>query len=151
MKKIIKDIKTFNTTIGVNSYDKFEENAKDLLLSLDLIHEEFIELIEAVNNEDKVEALDACADLIVVIVGFMIRFKLEDKLEEALNLVYKSNMSKFCKTKEEALESIKNYTFKRIETYTKKVGKNWVIYRSSDDKVLKGINYKAPDLTVLFN
>lgn len=68
----------------------------------------------------------------------------------AFDEVHASNMSKSCKTYEEAEQSIKEkYSAEDSpETYIFKVSDTcYVIRRKSDDKVLKGINFFEPDLT----
>lgn len=72
-----------------------------------------------------------------------------DNFKTALLRVHESNMSKFCKTEEEAHETVKSYFDKGIETYFKLVNDYYVVYRSEDNKVLKSINYTPVDLTDL--
>lgn len=64
--------------------------------------------------------------------------------------VHKSNMSKFCKTLKEAKDSVKEYNDKEGDdfSYYKKVGKYYVILRTSDNKVLKGLNYFKPYIII---
>jgi predicted HAD superfamily Cof-like phosphohydrolase len=47
-----------------------ERNEKNVLLYYDLIKEEYTEFLEAVIAEDNVEQLDACMDMIWVILGY---------------------------------------------------------------------------------
>lgn len=72
-----------------------------------------------------------------------------NNFKTALLRVHESNMSKFCKTEEEAHETVKSYFEKGIETYFKLVNDYYVVYRSEDNKVLKSINYTPVDLTDL--
>ena len=47
-----------------------ERNEKNVLLYYDLIKEEYTEFLEAVIAEDNVKQLDACMDMIWVILGY---------------------------------------------------------------------------------
>jgi hypothetical protein len=58
-------------------------------------------------------------------------------------------MSKVCQTKEEALATIEKYVNEGISTQSKKVGDFFVISRMSDNKVLKSVNWKEPDLKTI--
>jgi hypothetical protein len=56
-------------------------------------------------------------------------------------------MSKACETMQEAIETIAHYKKTQgFESVYKKVGDKFVVYRLSDNKVLKSINYSPTDL-----
>jgi hypothetical protein len=63
----------------------------------------------------------------------------------AFELVHKSNMSKLCKTEEEAIETVESY--KKDSRYDSPAyrlsddGKHYVVYNQSTSKILKSINY----------
>ena len=60
-------------------------------------------------------------------------------------------MSKSCETIEEAEETVKvRSEEKGHDCHWKQVGDRYVVYRSSDRKVMKSINYFAPDLKQFF-
>ena len=117
-------------------------------MRLNLIQEEFDELIEATNDKDEIAERDAIGDMIYVIVGLAHERGYGHKLAEDFALIHESNMSKFCVSEDEAKQTVAMYAGKNIETHyalNQKTGL-WVIYRSEDDKVLKSINYKAVQL-----
>ena len=89
----------------------------------DLIAEEFKEFMHAVATEGYEQELKELADL--VYVAFQYAENMEWDLEEALDRVHKSNMSK--------------------------LGVNGKPIRRADGKVLKGPNYQPPTLTDLIN
>lgn len=124
-------------------------------LRLSLINEEFKELQEAVKNNDLISVCDAFCDLQYVLSGAIIEFGLASKMKRLFNEVHDSNMTKFCKTREEADLTIENYKKQGIDTYSKLVildeNKYFIIYRSSDDKVLKSINYLEPNFINILN
>ena len=95
-------------------------SVENTLLYKDLIVEEFAEFIEAFNMEDDVEQLDACMDMIWVILGYchMKKFDIRGGWDE----VAKSNLCK-------------------IDSNTDKV------IRREDGKILKPEGWKPPDLT----
>jgi hypothetical protein len=66
---------------------------------------------------------------------------------EALHEVHRSNMSKFCLTEQEAVKSVDSYLARGVISYYKKVGHQFVIFRKSDNKILKGINFSSPSLS----
>jgi hypothetical protein len=99
-----------------------------------------------------VEVLDALCDITYVATGNgTMLHGLKDKIWPAYQEVQASNLSKACKTEEEAKETAKNEA-ERIgeETYYEKIDNMWVVYRKSDKKVLKSINYFRPNLKQFF-
>ena len=92
-------------------------------MQLDLISEEFAELKAAILSEPYENELKELADL--VYVCFQYAENMEWDLEEALDRVHKSNMSK--------------------------LGLDGKPIRRSDGKVLKGPNYQPPILKDLIN
>ena len=92
-------------------------------MQLDLIDEEYHEFRNAFYNEQYENELEELADL--VYVCFQYAENMEWDLEEALDRVHKSNMSK--------------------------LGLDGTPIRRADGKVLKGPNYQPPTLTDLIN
>ena len=92
-------------------------------MQLALIAEEFAEFKQAANCESYENELKELADL--VYVCFQYAENMEWDLEEALDRVHKSNMSK--------------------------LGLDGKPIRRADGKVLKGPNYQPPNLTDLIN
>jgi hypothetical protein len=76
---------------------------------------------------------------------------LKDKILPAYAEVQASNMSKACKTEEEAEETMYYREQEQGEPcHYKKVGDKWVVFRSRDLKVMKNINYFRPNLSKFF-
>jgi len=92
----------------------------NVYLYKDLIVEEFREFIEGYNTENDIEQLDACMDLIWVVLGYchMKKFDIRGAWDE----VARSNLNK-------------------IDSKTGKV------IRREDGKILKPEGWKPPDLT----
>ena len=96
-----------------------ERNRKNVLLYYDLIKEEYTEFLEAIIAEDEVEQLDACMDMIWVILGYC--YMKGWNVHGAWNEVAKSNLWK-------------------IDPKTGKVNKR------EDGKVLKPEGWTPPQL-----
>jgi len=149
----VDDVEEFNKTFGKpNNYKPVIPNDKKLTnFVVDFIKEETQELEEAIENKDIVEVLDAICDLLYVAIGnATLVFGLKDKLIDAFNEVQASNMSKSCSTYEDALETAEVRSREHGPCVIREVGDKYVVYRKSDDKVMKSINYFAPNLKQFF-
>ena len=121
-------------------------------LRVNLIQEELNELKEALENNDIVEAADACGDLMVVLCGTIVELGLGDKFNELFENIHNSNMSKACVSEAEAQATLDFYMTKDgTEGYYKQDGDKWLVYRTEDNKVLKNINYQAADLSPILD
>ena len=122
MKKQLESVsifhKTYNLTIRNKPSVNFSE--KQSLLRYKLMREENEEYLEAAQNKDIVEVADALGDMLYILCGTILDHGLQHKIEEVFDEIHNSNMSKLDKN-----------------------GKP--IYRE-DGKVLKGPNYREPDL-----
>jgi NTP pyrophosphatase (non-canonical NTP hydrolase) len=155
VKKVpfVDEVEIFNSTFGKpNNYTPIVPNDKKLTdFVVNFIKEETDELAHAIQEKDIVEVLDAICDLLYVAVGnATMVFGLKDKLVDAYAEVQASNMSKSCETYDEAMETIDAHYKEHGPCYTRQVGDRWVVYRESDDKVMKSINYFAPNLEQFF-
>lgn len=114
----------------------------------DLIEEELKELKTAFKDGDLVETLDALCDLQYVLSGAILECGLHEVFDEAFSAVHQSNMTKACKDVVEAQETVEHYRKQGVETYYQynEVLDVYVIYRESDNKVLKSINYEPVKL-----
>ncbi len=124
-------------------------------LAYELIREELEELNKAlfdfddnntiINYNPKLNQIaDAIGDLFFVVTQAAMIHGLDPEM--LIDRVYKSNMSKLCHTEQEAVDSVKAYTDKEISTYyTQLPDGKFIIKRTVDNKVLKGINFFEPD------
>jgi predicted HAD superfamily Cof-like phosphohydrolase len=115
-------------------------------LRVDLIQEELNELQQAIIDNDMIEVADALCDIQYVLAGAVLEFGLGNKFSELFNEVQRSNMSKACETLQEAKETVSYYTDQGIEAYISPSDGRFLIYRKSDNKTLKSINYSPADL-----
>ena len=86
----MQDVKTWLEAVGQTTVS---DNPKQRRLYAKLITEEFSEFMEAFIDDDDVEQLDACADMIWVIIGYALSRGWD--IEGAWNEVARSNFSKF--------------------------------------------------------
>ncbi len=116
-------------------------------LRVALLAEELKELEVGILNKDIVEVADALCDLQYVLSGAILEFGLGDKFKALFDEVQRSNMSKTCKDEEEAKQTVAHYLQKDgTECYYQQEGKHWLVYRKSDNKTIKSINYSPADL-----
>ena len=120
------------------------------MLRVELIQEELNELEDAFREGDIVEVADALADLTYVVAGTVHECGLGDRFKAIFDEVHRSNMSKACTTTEEAGETIKKYNAEGVECYVDQKADNlFLVYRTSDNKTLKSINYSPANLKPL--
>lgn len=116
-------------------------------LRKNLLQEELNEFKTAIENDDLIEAADALMDLQYVLSGAIIAFGLHDIAYDLFEEVQRSNMSKLCKTMDEALDTVGHYGItKGFDCYIKEVGDLFVVKRTSDNKILKSVKYSPCDL-----
>lgn len=116
-------------------------------LRVALLAEELKELEVGILNKDIVEVADALCDLQYVLSGAILEFGLGNKFKALFDEVQRSNMSKTCKDEEEAKQTVAHYLQKDgTECYYQQEGKHWLVYRKSDNKTIKSINYSPADL-----
>ena len=141
--------RTFKHPI-VNSPAIPDENRCKLRVAL--IAEELKELEVAILERDIVGVADALCDIQYVLSGAILEFGLGEKFAALFEEVQRSNMSKACDTEDEAKATIDFYRRKDgTECYTKQEDGKWLVYRSSDNKTIKSINYSPADLDKIVN
>ena len=116
-------------------------------LRVSLIAEELKELEEAIADKDIVEIADALCDIQYVLSGAVLEFGLGQKFNALFDEVQRSNMSKACKTVEEAEETVRYYSEERATPcfYEEQDGL-YLVYRTEDRKTLKSVKYSPANL-----
>jgi predicted HAD superfamily Cof-like phosphohydrolase len=121
-------------------------------LRVALIAEELKELEVAILQKDIVEVADALCDIQYVLSGAILEFGLGEKFKTLFEEVQRSNMSKACSSEAEAQTTVDHYKQKDgTDCYYKEEGGKWLIYRKSDNKTLKSINYSPANLEGILN
>tara|TARA_B110000503_G_scaffold19028_1_gene28289 strand:- start:1452 stop:1931 length:480 start_codon:yes stop_codon:yes gene_type:complete len=150
----VSEVETFNEVMGKGWQNRTTPtiDKADADFVINFIQEELDELKQAVEENDIVGVFDAILDITYVGLGNgALVFGLKDKIEDGYAEVQASNLSKVCKTEEEALETVRVRTIQQGERcHFEKVGDNYIVYRSRDMKVMKSINYFKPDLKKFF-
>ncbi len=144
----LNDVAVFHDTFDLPILDSpvipHEDRCK---LRINLIEEELNELKEAIANDDLVEVADAFCDLQYVLSGAILEFGLADKFKTLFDEVQRSNLSKTCKTLDEAQQTVKHYADKDgTKSEIKQKGDMYLVYRINDGKVLKSVNYSQADI-----
>ncbi len=150
----VSEVETFNATFGKpNNYEVTIPEKKEWKFVYDFILEELEEYREACERGDIVEVLDALCDITYVSLGNgTMLHGLKSKVWPAYQEVQASNMSKACKSEEEALETVRVRSKEQgEECYFEKVTEGrYIVYRKRDKKVMKSINYFRPNLKQFF-
>lgn len=121
MDKVFDDVSRFLNAVGQECPTTPDETRSELAeLYVKLIREEFDEFVVAYANKDNVEQLDACFDMIWVIVGYM-KARGWD-CDAAWDEGAQSNLSKIDPT-------------------------TGLVRRREDGKILKPEGWKPPDFT----
>lgn len=133
--------------VAGNAIGESKVDPKDI--SFKLIEEEFKEVAEAYEEGSLEHLSKELADLLVVVYGAFYRLGLNADLIFAL--VTESNFSKFCKTEEEAQETVDYYNDKEHNgfAYLEKTQGLYVVKRTEDGKVLKSLGYFKPNLSAI--
>lgn len=116
-------------------------------LRVALIAEELKELEVAILEKDIVEIADALCDIQYVLSGAILEFGLGEKFKSLFEEVQRSNMSKACSSEDEAKQTVEHYLQKDgTVCYYKQAGDKWLVFRKSDNKTIKSVNYSPADL-----
>ena len=141
----ISEVEEFNEVMGKSWQNRTSPtiDPKDAQFVIDFITEELDELKEAVKDKNIIEIFDALLDITYVGLGNgALVFGLKDKMLEGYAEVQASNMSKICQTLEEAEETVKIRSEQQGEPchYLSDGNGKYVVYRSSDNKIMKSMN-----------
>ena len=150
----VSEVEEFNATMGKpNNYEPIIPEKKEWEFVYNFILEELEEYKHACETGDIVEVLDALCDIAYVSIGNgAMLHGLKDKLWPAYQEVQASNMSKACKTEEEAQETVKVRSEQQGEPcHYEQIGDYYVVYRTRDRKVMKALSYFRPNLKQFFN
>jgi predicted HAD superfamily Cof-like phosphohydrolase len=146
----VSEVETFNATMNKpNNYTPIIPDRKEWEFVYNFILEELEEYKHACETGNIVEVLDALCDITYVSLGNgAMLHGLKDKILPAYAEVQASNMSKACKTEEEAIATVAKRSEEQGEPcHYEKVGEYFIVYRTRDRKVMKNINYFRPDLS----
>ena len=149
----VNEVEDFNELMSKpNNYTPTIPEKKEWQFVYDFVLEELEEYKEACEKGDIIEILDALCDIAYVSLGNgTMLHGLKDKIWPAYQEVQASNMSKACKTQEEAINTVKVRSKEQDEPcHWEQVGDMYIVYRTRDRKVMKSLTYFRPDLNQFF-
>ena len=149
----VNEVEDFNNLMSKpNNYEPTIPEKKEWQFVYDFVLEELEEYKEACERGDIVEVLDALCDIAYVSLGNgTMLHGLKSKIWPAYQEVQASNMSKACKTQEEAVRTVEVRSKEQDEPcHWEQVGDMYIVYRTRDRKVMKSLTYFRPDLRQFF-
>ena len=149
----VSEVEEFNAVMGKpNNYNPVIPDEKEWMFVYNFILEELEEYKHACETGNIVEVLDALCDITYVSLGNGgCLHGLKDKIWPAYQEVQASNLSKACSSEEEAQETVRvRSQEQKTACHYEKIGEHYIVYRSSDKKVMKNINYFRPNLSKFF-
>lgn len=128
-------------------------NRNQALAQIEIIGEEFHELIKAVDENDMTQIRDAIADVLVTTYGMAHFYGIDADAD--MKEVQRSNMSKLCVTELEAIDTLTAYRALGIDVESRGDAPEIVVYSTCgqsdingkyypEGKFLKSINFKEP-------
>ena len=110
MSSNFQKVLEFNKAFGVKSnttiqHDIFDKDPKLVNYRLSLIEEEVQEFKDAIQQKNMTEILDSIGDILYVVYGAATAFGFD--ADQVFQIVQDSNMSKLCKTEEDAQETVR--------------------------------------------
>ena len=144
----LNDVAEFHQTFNMPIVDSPQIPGEDrCALRINLLQEELDELKDAIRNKDIMGVADALADLQYVLSGAVLEFGLAPKFKELFDEVQRSNMSKVCPDYKTAEETVEHYHSKDgTKGIIRESTSGFLVYRESDQKVLKSLRYSPADL-----
>ena len=116
-------------------------------LRINLLQEELDELKDAIAQQDITAVADALSDLQYVLSGAILEFGLGSKFKALFEEVQRSNMSKVCEDYTTAEETIAYYLDRDgTQGFIQESHSGYLVYRTTDKKVLKSVKYSPADL-----
>ena len=148
----VDEVEKFNNIFGkINNFTPTIPVKEDCDFIYNFILEELNEMKEGYEAGNIVEVLDAQLDILYVLMNGVLLFGLKDKITSGYQEVQNSNLSKTCKTLEEAIQTVKQRSLEQEEPcHFEQKEDYYVVYRTRDKKVMKSINYFKPNLKSLF-
>ncbi len=121
-------------------------------LRINLLQEELDELKQAIEENDITAVADALSDIQYVLSGAILEFGLGLKFKNLFEEVQRSNMSKVCPDYGTAEETLEYYHAKDgTKGFIRESESGYLVYRETDQKVLKSVRYSPADLESILN
>jgi hypothetical protein len=156
METNFEKVSKLNRLIGNVRHPLNEPNWDDLAAQLGIIRQEFEELEEAVQKRDIRLLRDATGDLLVTAYGMGYRAGID--VDADMEEIQQSNLSKFCHSMEEALQTGAKYEELGVLCSYRHLPEGLIAVVSAQDqygkdgkhypkgKLLKSVNFREPNL-----
>jgi len=119
-----------------------------------VVVEEMKEFQDGHANKDLVETTDGIIDSFVVLFGYMQKMQNRYGIDfaKAMDLIAENNLSKYPTEEQVAIDTVKMYQEKGLETYYTYNAESacYVIRDSKTNKIKKPVGFKSVDLSVCF-
>jgi predicted HAD superfamily Cof-like phosphohydrolase len=144
----LNDVADFHRTFNLPILDQpVIPHVDRCKLRINLLQEELDELKEAIQEQDITAVADALSDIQYVLSGAILEFGLGSKFKDLFEEVQRSNMSKVCPDLKTAEETLAFYQAKDgTHGFIKESKAGFLVYRESDQKVLKSVKYSPANL-----
>lgn len=142
MEEIFRDIRVLNNAAGNTPMSPSDDNYwDDLKRQADLIQSELNETFDAIEERNLTKLRDGACDIEVTNKGLFHRGSIpyNEDMSEVINALY----SRFCKTEQEAKETMEHYRTIEVETHSVNHEETGyiVILSSKDQKGTDGEDY----------
>lgn len=122
-----------------------KEHELDITLEQKMVKSEIKEFLDAYQTNDQKEMMDAEADVLVVWIGTIWKAGHLSRLVDVLKSVCESNMTKFCKTLDEAKATVDFYKDLGVETHHSYNDQyKLFVVKDNKGKIMKSINFQKP-------
>ena len=144
----LNDVAEFHRTFHLPVLDNPQiPSPERCALRVNLLQEELDELKEAIADGDITGVADALSDIQYVLSGAILEFGLGSKFKALFEEVQRSNMSKVCGDLQTAEATVEFYQKKDgTQGFIEESHHGFLVYRTSDKKVLKSVKYSPADL-----
>lgn len=152
----------FSNDINSNSLDNVDTiNTINTIDTINTLYEKRMYYFNRINNQfltfkslvSKPKFIYFAENVLKIITLYVYEFAkaFDIDIDKAFNIVHISNMTKFCKTLEEAEETVKEYANNVKYKEVKYIYRNglYIVYNVEDNKVLKSKYYKKVDFRAL--
>lgn len=150
LKELYFDTNTFNMIAG-NDQKITDQDFED---QFKVVVEEMKEFQTGHANKDLVETTDGIIDSFVVLFGYMQKMQNRYGIDfaKAMDLIAENNLSKYPTEEQVAIDTVKMYQEKGLETYYTYNAESacYVIRDSKTNKIKKPVGFKSVDLSVCF-
>jgi predicted HAD superfamily Cof-like phosphohydrolase len=144
----------YNINESVRQTNIFTENENLLNIMISQINNRFDEFSLTVEQNNLNKVVNSVGNLLYEVYSTAIICGID--IDNCFDIVHKSNMSKLCKSEEEAILTVQWYLSNKLDIYDSPIydmitlenTNYWVIKNKSTNKILKSINYTEANFEI---